>query len=657
MSNISGQFIKDSFNYVLQSDLITGVVYRIGGNVVENPKFISGLTVNQSFTYSDGSEFPGYVLTCDASGNAIWGPVSGVTSGVVVTGGTFDYSGGTLTLGLSNGVLVPISGLQDIYVTGGVVSGNSIVFTYNDTNTFEVSGITSFDTFTSYTASTQVGINNKLDTSGFTAYTATTQPLMLNAITGGTYSGGTLYLVTNSGNTVQITGFSISQSGETVSGEYLPLSGGTVTGQTQFTSGLTANTISATTYFNLPVTALTSGNYISITGSNGNFTVSFTGSIPTQGITGITGMSGVSAVTTNFGTTIINTSPDQTVTISGGTGITTGGTYPNFTLVNSAPDQTVTLTGGTNIQIVGTYPNFGVNFTGTTGSNFTGGTVNGATNFTNGLTANTISATTISGDTFYGNGSNLTNVPNIYNSNGTIQNDRYVNISGNTLWFSGLSKGFQVRISDVGPKNGLIFTSDSLGGPSFSAFENGNVLFEGPTEFQNTSQFSSTVSMISLVPDITSPYLLGLNNSSEVTTFDSNYLLNSISGGSFSAQTLYLTNNTGGTVVITGFTSGSGSFTGGTVTGATNFTNGLTANTISATTYQNLPLFTGGTVSGETKFTGGLSANTINILDTPTLNNSPTQILTRNTTTGRIEYTTPQQVKTVGNNLYLFYNY
>jgi hypothetical protein len=42
-------------------------------------------------------------------------------------------------------------------------------------------------------------------------------------------------------------------------------------------------------------------------------------------------------------------------------------------------------------------------------------------------------------------------------------------------------------------------------------------------------------------------------------------------------------------------------FTGGTVTGATIFTNGLTANTISATTYENLPLdvfVTGGTFSG-----------------------------------------------------------
>ena len=229
MSNISGQLIKDSFNYVLQSDLITGVVYRIGGSVAENPKFISGLTVNANFTYSDGSEFPGYVLTCDAAGNAVWSPVSGATSGVVVTGGTFDYSAGTLTLVLSNGVNVPISGLQDIYVTGGTVSGTSIVFSYNDTDTFAVTGITPYSLFSSYTASTQSTINNKLDTSGFTAYTATTQPLILNSVTGGTFSGSTLYLVNNSGNTVQITGFSTSSSGGSSNLQYY-ISGSTPTG-------------------------------------------------------------------------------------------------------------------------------------------------------------------------------------------------------------------------------------------------------------------------------------------------------------------------------------------------------------------------------------------------------------------------------------------
>ena len=48
--------------------------------------------------------------------------------------------------------------------------------------------------------------------------------------------------------------------------------------------------------------------------------------------------------------------------------------------------------------------------------------------------------------------------------------------------------------------------------------------------------------------------------------------------------------------------------------------------------------FTGGTVSGATVFTGGLSANTLNISTTPTNNDTNTQILSRNTSTGNVEY-------------------
>ena len=282
MSDISNQLIKDSYNYVLQSDLSTGVVYRIGGNIPVNPIFQSGLTVNSGFTYSNGTEALGYALLTDGTGYAYWGPVSAATPSSGVTSVTAGF------------------GLSGDITTGAV----TIINTLPD-------------------------------------------------------------------KTVTITG----------------------------------------------------GTNIEITGTYPDFGVNYTGSTIIQGITGITGTSGVSAITNNYGTTIINTSPDQIVTISGGTGITTGGTYPNFTITNSAPDQaitlkgstgilvtgtypiftitntlpdkTVTITGGTNIGITGSYPDFGVNFTGSTGTSgdylpLSGGTVTGGTIFQSGLTANTI---------------------------------------------------------------------------------------------------------------------------------------------------------------------------------------------------------------------------------------------------------------------------
>jgi hypothetical protein len=256
MSDISNQLIKDSYNYVLQSDLLTGVVYRIGGTIPVNPIFQSGLTVNSGFTYSNGTEGVGYALLTDGTGYAYWAPVSAATP-----------------------------------------------------------------------------------SSGVTSVTAT------NGLSGNVTTGAVTIVNTAPDQTVTITG----------------------------------------------------GTNIEITGSYPDFGVNYTGTTIIQGITGITGTSGVSASTTDYGTTIINTAPDQTVTISGGTGITTGGTYPNFTLVNSAPDRTVTITGGTNIQITGTYPDFGVNFTGTTTGGtvsgdylpLSGGTVTGGTMFQSGLTANT----------------------------------------------------------------------------------------------------------------------------------------------------------------------------------------------------------------------------------------------------------------------------
>ena len=72
------------------------------------------------------------------------------------------------------------------------------------------------------------------------------------------------------------------------------------------------------------------------------------------------------------------------------------------------------------------------------------------------------------------------------------------------------------------------------------------------------------------------------------------------------ASTGLSANTTTGDITIL-FTGSTGSvFTGGTVSGATSFTGGLSANTISATTYQNLPLSVsgGGTTNYIPKWTG-----------------------------------------------------
>jgi len=205
MSDISNQLIKDSYNYVLQSDLSTGVVYRIGGVIPVNPIFQSGLTVTGGFTYSGAGEQVGYALLTDGTGYAYWGPVSAATPSSGVT---------SITAGFG--------------LSGDITTGNVTIINTSPDQTVTITGGTNIEVVGTYP---NFGIN-----------------------------------------------FTGSTSGETVSGDYLPLSGGTVSGGTIFTNGLTANTVSATTYYNLPVSGLTAGTGIGISNNNGNFTISFTGS-------------------------------------------------------------------------------------------------------------------------------------------------------------------------------------------------------------------------------------------------------------------------------------------------------------------------------------------------------------------------------------------
>ncbi|PKP22627.1 MAG: hypothetical protein CVU05_03075 [Bacteroidetes bacterium HGW-Bacteroidetes-21] len=115
-----------------------------------------------------------------------------------------------------------------------------------------------------------------------------------------------------------------------------------------------------------------SGNNLSISGGN-------MVTLPSTNYTSGTGIS-VS------GSTISNTAPDQTVTLTGTGATTVSGTYPSFTInstdnnttytagtgisingsnqiVNTAPNQVVSLTGTGSTTVSGTYPSFTINST------------------------------------------------------------------------------------------------------------------------------------------------------------------------------------------------------------------------------------------------------------------------------------------------------
>jgi len=518
-SDISNQLIRDSYQYVVQADTVTGVMYRINGDFLVNPIFTSGLTIYTGFTFVDGNQQPGYVLTSDGSGNAAWAPASaatpssGVTSITVGEGLSANSSTGAVTIvytGGTSGPFVPIAGGEMI---GRLYNEVGITVTGDVTSNSVVTGNLSADTIS---ASTLTIVNSTNITSGsITANTYSGDTIVVNYFTAVTVSATTYYNLPESADT-KVTGFSLTNNvitlsqnrtdeysaftislsaytgSSSTSGAYLPLSGGTVTGNTIFQSGLTTNTLTIT-----GVTSSTDSNVVTIdnsgilhtypiSGLTGNTTsgndgansgrwildnitnppnpnyfyttstdfsaltsvdISITAStnadyyywfalmqnyrinlqdgflqIQEVGNTNNTGNYFIQTVTNNttyFTITFIYASSNGTFTngkeftisyvfngpagppgptgvnsVTASSGLSGDTTTGDITIINTAPDKDVVITGGTNIQIVSDYPNFGINFTGTTSSAFTGGTVSGDTNFTNGLTANTISATT-----------------------------------------------------------------------------------------------------------------------------------------------------------------------------------------------------------------------------------------------------------------------
>ena len=201
---------------------------------------------------------------------------------------------------------------------------------------------------------------------------------------------GHYFVTANSGGTKAIK-MSIIGSGNVGIGTATPSEKLHVSGNTIISGTLTATTISATTYQNLPVS-------------------------------GVTGGTGISASTSNGNVTIINTSPDQTVTITGGTNIQINGSYPNFgidftggtilkyyisattpTGIINNGDRWFNTTDGVELVYVTdgdgpqwVQPNNGGSNTGTTSGGdylpISGGTVTGNTTFSSGVALNALTS-------------------------------------------------------------------------------------------------------------------------------------------------------------------------------------------------------------------------------------------------------------------------
>jgi len=146
MADIKNQLVKDTYNYVLQSDLSTGVVYRIGGDIPIDPKFLAGLTVSGSvFTYNLSAQ-TGYILTSvDSNGVGQWQPFSSVTNNIIINSAeTYNI---TYVLGkddVGDTFWQPYSSTTEPYITGGTYNPNTGYLYLDDQfgNSVEITGFT-----------------------------------------------------------------------------------------------------------------------------------------------------------------------------------------------------------------------------------------------------------------------------------------------------------------------------------------------------------------------------------------------------------------------------------------------------------------------------------------------------------------------------------
>ena len=366
-------------------------------------------------------------------------------------------------------------------------------------------------------------------------------------VTGGTYSSGTATFTNNTGGTFTVTGFTAGS----VSGEYLPLSGGTVTGATSFTAGLTANTI-FTDYVDFNTGATVTAQVGRLRWNNADE------------IGGLeVGMRGGNVTLQVGEESLARVYNADSVTLTNGMIVYVYGSQGNTVSVKRASASGETKSAKALGVVLESIPVGGRGFVNTFGlvrdldtSAYSGGTA-----LWLGVTPGTF--TSIKPQAPY----HLTLIGFV---------SRVHPVTGSI--FIHISNGWELdELHDV--RTSGVTSGDLLVSGSY----NGSNVWVNSTKLNGSYTFNN-ITVTGTTKSVTLSASTYLNLPKDIY----------VTGGTYSSGTATFTNNSGGTFTVTGFTSGSVSgeylpLSGGTVTGATSFTAGLTSNTISATTYYNLP--------------------------------------------------------------------
>ena len=500
------------------------------------------------------------------------------------TGGT--YSNGTITLA-GTGTLSTITGLftggTDVRVTGATYSNNNFTFTNNTGGTFSVL----FNTVTGLTTNGNLTVTGTTSSGVISATTYQNLPLDIR-VTGGTYSSGTATFTNNTGGTFTVTGFSTGGGGT--------FTGGTVTGPTNFTGGLTANTISGGS---IVVNTINSTNQ-TLTEPNGDIRVSWSDGH----------LLNATNLKVDWNNGYLNSS----------TGLLSVD-WENMQLFDTVtPSISVDwrtrnlIDGGGNIKL-----------------DWQSGVLSGMTS---------IGATTISGGTLYGDGSNLTGIGGgsfITGDTASVQARR------TTLYaLTGSYANITLDVTDVENSSSVV-AHDNTNTDRIYMYESGlyEIHYHGDIGQGTSANDFETRLYLNNLTAINGSSLSGKSSSTDRITLASNTIFSATSGDYITLQARYPAlagGSIGNTVLSVKQLKGIKGDTGPT----------------GAQGPQGIGLFTGGTINVNTNFTAGLSANTfvvtstsatsLNFVTTPTNNNANTEILTRNSTTGNVEYRTASSI-------------